>query len=55
MRTPTDYGISHDIDPDIAQAIAELIEMGLVVDSGERRRINGKIRIAWVAVPELEN
>jgi hypothetical protein len=55
MRTPTDYGISGDIDPDIGQALAELIEMGLIVDSGKRRRINGKMRIVWVAVPELKN
>ena len=54
MRTPTDYSISGDIDPDIGQALAELIEMGLIVDSGKRRRINGKMRIVWVAVSRAQ-
>ena len=47
---PSDYAI--DIpNSEIAQALADLIEMGLVVDSGQRRFQNGKWRIVWVAVP----
>ena len=41
--------IGADIDPEVAQALIDLIEMGLVVDSGLRR--NG--RIVWCAVPEM--
>jgi hypothetical protein len=41
-------------DPEIAQALADLIEMGLVVDSGQRRFQNGRWRIVWVAVPPEE-
>lgn len=47
---PSDYGIDVP-NSEIAQALADLIEMGLVVDSGERRFQNGKWRIMWVAVP----
>jgi hypothetical protein len=47
---PSDYGIDGG-DPEIDQALADLVEMGLVVDSGQRRFQNGKWRIVWVAVP----
>ena len=47
---PSDYGIEGG-DPEIAQALAELVAMGLVVDSGRRRFEKGKWRIVWVAVP----
>jgi hypothetical protein len=50
-KTPADYGIGADVDPDVAEAMVELIENGLIVDSGKRR--NG--RIVWVAVPETKN
>jgi hypothetical protein len=40
---PSDYDIEIS-DPEIAQALADLIEMGLVVDSGQRRFKNGKWR-----------
>jgi hypothetical protein len=50
---PSDYGIEMS-DPEIAQALADLVEMGLVVDSGRRRFQNGKWRIVWVAVPREE-
>ena len=50
---PSDYGIEIS-DPEIAQALADLVEMGLVVDSGQRRFQNGKWRIVWVAVPPEE-
>ncbi len=54
MRSkPSDYGIDGG-DPEIDQALADLIEMGLVVDSGERRFQNGKWRIVWIAVPPEE-
>ncbi|MGC2462455.1 MAG: hypothetical protein WA446_16010 [Steroidobacteraceae bacterium] len=47
---PSGYGI--DIpNSEIAQALADLIEMGLVVDSGQRRFQNGKWRIVWMLVP----
>jgi hypothetical protein len=46
-----ELGIGADIDPEVAQALIDLIEMGLVVDSGLRR--NG--RIVWCAVPEMKN
>jgi hypothetical protein len=35
---PTDYGVDGG-DPEIDQALADLVEMGLVVDSGQRRFI----------------
>ena len=38
-------------DPEIAEAVLELIKMGLVVDSGRRR--NGKI--LWVAASAASN
>jgi predicted transcriptional regulator len=41
-------------NPEIAQALVDLVEMGLVVDSGQRRFENGKWRIVWVAVPPEE-
>ena len=47
---PSDYDIDIS-DPEIAQALADLIEMGLVVDSGQRRFKNGKWRVVWVVVP----
>jgi hypothetical protein len=47
---PSDYGIDGG-DPEISQALADLIEMGLVVDSGQRRFQNGRWQIVWVAVP----
>ena len=50
---PSDYGIDGG-EPEINQALADLIEMGLVVDSGRRRFQNGKWRIVWVAVPPEE-
>ena len=50
---PSDYGIDGGY-PEIDQALAELVEMGLVVDSGERRFENGQWRIVWVAVPPEE-
>jgi hypothetical protein len=34
--------------------LADLVEMGLVVDSGQRRFQNGKWRIVWAAVPPEE-
>ena len=34
---------------EITQALADLVEMGLVVDSGERKFQNGKWQIVWVA------
>ena len=43
---PSDYGIDMR-DPELAQALADLIAKGLIVDSGKRR--NG--RIVWVALP----
>ena len=46
---PSDYGIDGG-DPEIDQTLADLVEMGLVVDSGQRRFQNGKWRIVWVAV-----
>jgi hypothetical protein len=50
---PSDYGI--DIpDAELAQALADLIVMGLVVDSGRRTFAKGKWRIVWVAVPPEE-
>ena len=50
---PSDY--RHDGgDPEIDQALADLVEMGLVVDSGQRRFQNGKWRIVWVTVPPDE-
>ncbi len=45
---PSDYGIDGG-DPEINQALADLVEMGLVVDSGQRRFQNGKWRIVWAA------
>jgi len=50
---PSDYDIEIS-DPEIAQALADLVEMGLVVDSGQRRFQNGKWRVVWVAVPPEE-
>ena len=50
---PSDYGIEGK-DPEINQALADLVEMGLVVDSGQRRFQNGKWRVVWVAVPPEE-
>jgi hypothetical protein len=50
---PSDYGIDGG-DPEIDQALADLVEMGLVVDSGQRRFQDGKWRIVWVAVPPDE-
>jgi hypothetical protein len=50
---PSDYGIDGG-DPEIDQALADLVEMGLVVDSGQRRFQNGKWRIVWIAVPPEE-
>ena len=47
---PSDYDIEIS-DREIAQALADLVEMGLVVDSGQRRFQNGKWRVVWVAVP----
>ena len=51
---PSDYGIDGG-DPEIDQALADLVEMGLVVDSGQRRFQKGKWRIVWVAVPPEEH
>jgi hypothetical protein len=50
---PSDYGIDGG-DPEFDQALADLVEMGLVVDSGQRRFQNGKWRIVWVTVPPDE-
>jgi hypothetical protein len=50
---PSDYGIDGG-SPEIDQALADLVEMGLVVDSGERRFQKGEWRIVWVAVPPEE-
>ena len=50
---PSDYGIEMS-NPEIAQALVALVEMGLVVDSGQRRFEDGKWRIVWVAVPPEE-
>ena len=50
---PSDYGIDGS-DPEFDQALADLVEMGLVVDSGQRRFQNGKWRIVWIAVPPEE-
>jgi hypothetical protein len=50
---PSDYGIDGS-DPEFDQALADLVEMGLVVDSGQRRFQNGKWRIVWAAVPPEE-
>jgi hypothetical protein len=50
---PSDYGIDGG-DPEIDQALADLVEMGLVVDSGQRRFSKGKWRIVRVAVPLRE-
>ena len=47
---PSDYGIGGG-DPEIDQTLADLVEMGLVVDSGHRKFQNGKRRIVWIAVP----
>jgi hypothetical protein len=47
---PSDYGIEMS-DPEIAQALADLVDMGLVVDSGQRKFQNGRWQIVWVAVP----
>ena len=41
-------------DPEFDQSLADPVEMGLVVDSGQRRFQNGKWRIVWVAVPPDE-
>ena len=46
---PSDYGIGGG-DPEIDQTLADLVEMGLVVDSGHRKFQNGKWRIVWIAV-----
>ena len=45
----SDYGIDGS-NSEISQVLAELIEMGLVVDSGERRLSNGEWKIVWKAV-----
>lgn len=50
---PSNYGID-GADPEINQALANLVEMGLVVDSGERRFSKGKWQIVWAAVPPEE-
>jgi len=50
---PSDYQIDCR-NPEIGQALADLIEMGLVVDSGQRKFQNGRWQIVWVAVPEAE-
>lgn len=50
---PSDYGIDGG-DPEIAQALADLVQMGMVIDSGQRRFQNGKWRIVWAAVPPEE-
>jgi hypothetical protein len=50
---PSDYGIDGD-NPEINQALADLVQMGLVVDSGQRRFQNGKWQIVWAAVPPEE-
>ena len=39
---PSDYGIDGG-DPEINQALADLIEMGLVVDSGQRKFQKGQV------------
>jgi hypothetical protein len=46
---PSDYDIEIS-DPEIAQALADLIEMGLVVGSGQRR-FKRQMGGVWVAVP----
>jgi hypothetical protein len=54
MSKPSDYGIEMD-DPLLAEALTDLIEKGLVVDSGMRRPgRDGKPAIVWVAVPTRE-
>jgi hypothetical protein len=54
MSKPSDYGIEMD-DPLLAQALADLIDQGLIVDSGMRRQgRDGKPAIVWVAVPPRE-
>ncbi|MBK5197045.1 MAG: hypothetical protein JJE37_02025 [Methyloceanibacter sp.] len=50
---PSDYGIDMR-DPGLAEALADLIKKGLVVDRGQRRFQNGKWRIVWVAVSPEE-
>ena len=46
MAKPSDYDIdSGDLETD--QALADLIEMGLVVDTGKRTFARGKWRIVW--------
>ena len=42
-------------NPELAQAMAELIEEGLIVDTGCRKFQNGRWQIVWVAsewIPE---
>ncbi len=51
---PSDYGVDGG-NPEIDQALADLVEMGLVVDSGRRRFEKGKWRIVWVTVPPEES
>jgi hypothetical protein len=36
-RNPADYGIPDDGDPDLAEALMNLIDAGKIVDSGQRR------------------
>lgn len=50
-RNPADYGIPDDGDPDLAEALMNLIDAGKIVDSGQRR--HGQI--VWVAVPEVKH
>lgn len=48
---PSDYGIEMS-NPEIAQALVDLVEMGLVVDSGQRRSRAGKTNPAARERPE---
>ena len=50
---PADYDLDGG-NPEINQAMAELVEQGLIVDSGRRKFQSGKWRIVWVAVPPEE-
>ena len=36
---------------EIEQALSELVDMGLIMDSGRRKFQNGRWQIVWVAVP----
>lgn len=40
-------------NPELAQAMAELFEEGLIVDTGRRKFQNGRWQIVWVASEQL--